>query len=86
MPAGGPISGEGRVFGGGDACGDLVCGPLAGVPEGWHEGVGANLHDHLQIRAVFRLREGTDTLNARARTLAGRARIALKTLSTRLGP
>lgn len=29
------------------------------------EGVGSNLHDHLQIRSTFRLKDGTDTLNTR---------------------
>lgn len=41
-------------------------------------GVGENLHDHLQIRMCFRLREGIDTLNGRANSLVGKARIALE--------
>eukprot|EP01064_Diplonema_japonicum_P001681 TRINITY_DN11117_c0_g1_i1.p1 TRINITY_DN11117_c0_g1~~TRINITY_DN11117_c0_g1_i1.p1 ORF type:complete len:553 (+),score=134.28 TRINITY_DN11117_c0_g1_i1:51-1709(+) len=31
-------------------------------------GVGQNLHDHLQIRPVFRMKDGTDTLNQQSRS------------------
>ncbi len=48
-------------------------------------GVGRNLQDHLQLRMVFRV-EGIATLNETARSLAGRARIALQYLLTRSGP
>jgi choline dehydrogenase len=48
-------------------------------------GVGENLQDHLQIRMVYKVR-GTATLNDRARSLTGRARIALHYALTRSGP
>lgn len=48
-------------------------------------GVGANLQDHLQIRAVFRV-EGARTLNTLAASLAGKARIALEYALKRSGP
>ncbi len=48
-------------------------------------GVGGNLQDHLQIRAVFAV-EGTRTLNTLAATPWGKARIALQYLLTRSGP
>lgn len=47
--------------------------------------VGENLQDHLQIRMVYKVR-GTVTLNDRARSLGGRARIALQYALTRGGP
>jgi choline dehydrogenase len=40
-------------------------------------GVGANLQDHLQIRSIYKVRN-TVTLNRRARTLAGKAAMALE--------
>lgn len=48
-------------------------------------GVGENLQDHLQIRAVFGV-EGVRTLNGIARTWHGKAGIALQYLFTRSGP
>ena len=48
-------------------------------------GVGANLQDHLQIRAVFGV-EGATTLNTLANSLLGRARIGLEYLLRRSGP
>ncbi len=48
-------------------------------------GVGANLQDHLQIRAVYKV-EGTPTLNTRAATPWGKASIALEYLLRRSGP
>ncbi len=48
-------------------------------------GVGANLQDHLQIRAVYKVR-GTKTLNRIASTVWGKAGIALQYLLTRSGP
>ena len=48
-------------------------------------GVGENLQDHLQIRAVFAV-QGVRTLNTLANSLAGKARIALQYLLTRSGP
>jgi choline dehydrogenase len=48
-------------------------------------GVGANLQDHLQVRAVFAV-EGTRTLNTLAATLPGKARIAAQYLISRAGP
>ncbi|MEO6407504.1 MAG: GMC family oxidoreductase N-terminal domain-containing protein [Burkholderiaceae bacterium] len=49
------------------------------------EGVGANLQDHLQIRAVYRV-EGASTLNTSAASLWGKAKIGLEYLARRSGP
>ena len=40
-------------------------------------GVGANLQDHLQIRAVFKV-QGVQTLNTLANSLWGKAKIGLE--------
>jgi choline dehydrogenase len=48
-------------------------------------GVGENLQDHLQIRAVFSV-QGTKTLNVIANSLVGKAGIALEYLFKRSGP
>ncbi|OCP18431.1 MULTISPECIES: GMC family oxidoreductase N-terminal domain-containing protein [unclassified Ensifer] len=48
-------------------------------------GVGENLQDHLQIRAVFKVRNAT-TLNTLASNLAGKARIGLEYVLKRSGP
>jgi choline dehydrogenase len=48
-------------------------------------GVGANLQDHLQIRAVFKV-EGAHTLNTYASSLWGKAKIALEYAARRTGP
>jgi choline dehydrogenase len=48
-------------------------------------GVGANLQDHLQIRAVFGV-SGVPTLNRIASTWWGKARIGLQYLLTQSGP
>ena len=48
-------------------------------------GVGANLQDHLQIRAVFKV-QGVKTLNTQASTLWGKAGIALEYALRRSGP
>ncbi len=48
-------------------------------------GVGANLHDHLQIRSIYKVRN-TRTLNLRARSLLGRAAMALEYALLRSGP
>jgi choline dehydrogenase len=48
-------------------------------------GVGENLQDHLQIRAVFAV-SGTKTLNTLANSLWGRARIGLEYAISRSGP
>ncbi len=48
-------------------------------------GVGANLQDHLQIRAVFKV-QGVKTLNTLANSLAGKAAIGLEYLLKRTGP
>jgi choline dehydrogenase len=48
-------------------------------------GVGENLQDHLQIRAVFAV-EGVKTLNSMARSLLGKAAIGLEYLLRRSGP
>jgi choline dehydrogenase len=49
------------------------------------EGVGANLQDHLQIRAVYKV-QGTRTLNTLANSLVGKAGIALEYAWKRSGP
>lgn len=49
------------------------------------DGVGANLQDHLQIRAVFQV-EGVPTLNVLASSWWGKARIGLEYLLRRSGP
>ena len=49
------------------------------------EGVGANLQDHLQIRAVFQV-DGVPTLNVLANSWWGKARIGLEYLFKRSGP
>ncbi len=48
-------------------------------------GVGANLQDHLQIRAVFKI-EGAPTLNVLASSVFGKARIGLEYALKRSGP
>ncbi|MBP9930559.1 MAG: GMC family oxidoreductase N-terminal domain-containing protein [Rhodoferax sp.] len=48
-------------------------------------GVGANLQDHLQIRAVFKV-QGVKTLNTLANSLLGKAAIGLEYLLRRSGP
>jgi choline dehydrogenase len=48
-------------------------------------GVGGNLQDHLQIRAVFKV-QGVETLNTLANSWWGKARIGLQYLFTRSGP
>ncbi|WPG38078.1 GMC family oxidoreductase N-terminal domain-containing protein [Variovorax sp. EBFNA2] len=48
-------------------------------------GVGANLQDHLQIRAVYKI-EGAPTLNVLASSMAGKAKIGLEYLMKRSGP
>ncbi|HEY8518837.1 MAG TPA: GMC family oxidoreductase N-terminal domain-containing protein [Gammaproteobacteria bacterium] len=48
-------------------------------------GVGANLHDHLQIRLVYKVRH-TKTLNTRANSLLGRIAMGLEYLLFRTGP
>jgi choline dehydrogenase-like flavoprotein len=47
--------------------------------------VGANLQDHLQIRAVYRV-DGTRTLNSRAGSLFGKALIGLEYMLRQSGP
>ena len=54
--------------------------PLIDLP-----GVGANLQDHLQIRAVFKVK-GTRTLNTRAASAWGKAMIGLEYALKRSGP
>ena len=48
-------------------------------------GVGANLQDHLQIRAVFKV-QGVKTLNTMANSLWGKAKIGLEYALKRSGP
>ncbi len=49
------------------------------------QGVGANLQDHLQIRAVYKI-QGTKTLNTMANSLWGKAMIGLEYALRRTGP
>ena len=55
-------------------------GPLVDLP-----GVGSNLQDHLQIRAVFKV-QGAKTLNTLAHSLWGKALIGLEYALKRSGP
>ncbi|WP_374665299.1 GMC family oxidoreductase [Ramlibacter sp.] len=48
-------------------------------------GVGENLQDHLQIRAVFKV-EGVQTLNTLANSLVGKAKIGIEYALRRSGP
>ncbi len=48
-------------------------------------GVGANLHDHLQIRTVYKV-SNTVTLNQRAGSLFGKAKMGLEYFVKRTGP
>jgi choline dehydrogenase len=48
-------------------------------------GVGANLQDHLQIRAVYKI-SGSPTLNALSASLFGKAKIGLEYFFKRTGP
>lgn len=48
-------------------------------------GVGANLQDHLQIRAVYKI-NGAPTLNVLASSMVGKAKIGLEYLMKRSGP
>lgn len=54
--------------------------PITDMP-----GVGGNLQDHLQIRAVFKV-EGVKTLNTLASSLWGKAKIGLEYAVQRTGP
>ncbi|MEY4712463.1 MAG: putative choline dehydrogenase [Pseudomonadota bacterium] len=57
-----------------------------GIPVRHHlPGVGANLQDHLQIRAVFKV-QGVTTLNTLANSAWGKLRIGLQYAFTRSGP
>ena len=48
-------------------------------------GVGENLHDHLQVRSVYRV-ENTITLNQKAKTLFGKASMGLEYFLFKTGP
>ena len=48
-------------------------------------GVGENLHDHLQVRLMYKVR-GVATLNQRANSLLGKAAMGLEYLLFRTGP
>lgn len=49
-------------------------------------GVGYNLQDHLQIRAVFRLADDVKTLNSIANSWIGSAKMALEYITKQSGP
>jgi choline dehydrogenase len=59
--------------------------PLGIAPRHELPGVGENLQDHLQIRAVFQV-DGVKTLNTSANSLWGKAKIGLEYLFRRSGP
>ena len=59
---------------------DRGIAPLHDLP-----GVGENLHDHLQIRIVYRV-HGVTTLNQRANSLFGKAAMGLEYLLFKTGP
>jgi choline dehydrogenase len=48
-------------------------------------GVGENLHDHLQIRTIYKV-SNTTTLNRRARSVLGKVAMGLEYLCFRTGP
>ena len=48
-------------------------------------GVGGNLHDHLQVRSIYKV-SGTRTLNGRARSIVGKAFMGLEYALFRRGP
>ncbi len=48
-------------------------------------GVGENLHDHLQIRTIYKV-DNTVTLNERAGTVVGKIKMGLEYLAKRTGP
>ena len=48
-------------------------------------GVGENLHDHLQVRSVYKV-HGTVTLNQRANSLIGKALMGLEYFTRKTGP
>jgi len=59
---------------------------LAGIPTLLHSpGVGANLQDHLQQRAVYRV-SNTKTLNEAYRSVTGRIRMGFDYIARRRGP
>jgi choline dehydrogenase len=55
--------------------------PLVHLP-----GVGKNLQDHLQIRSMFKLAPGADTLNTRAGSIWGMIKIGLEYIFKQSGP
>jgi choline dehydrogenase len=50
------------------------------------QGVGGNLHDHLQLRTVFKVSSGIRTLNTIANTWYGKAKMAMEYAISRSGP
>lgn len=67
-------------IGQGQRLSELGITPLLDLP-----GVGENLQDHLQLRTIFRI-SGARTMNDRARSIWGRAGIALEYALRRSGP
>jgi len=59
--------------------------PLGIAPVHELAGVGENLHDHLQIRLVYKVKD-TVTLNRRANSLWGKAHMGLEYLFRKTGP
>lgn len=49
-------------------------------------GVGYNLQDHLQIRGIYRLKEGTETLNQKYHSLIGKLKMGLQYIFKQTGP
>ncbi len=66
--------------------GDATALQALGItPQADLKGVGANLQDHLQIRAVYKI-QGAKTLNTMAHSLWGKAMIGLEYALRRSGP
>lgn len=49
-------------------------------------GVGHNLQDHLQIRSVYKLKDGTPTLNTLSNSIIGRIRMGFEYILNQSGP
>jgi len=50
------------------------------------KGVGQNLQDHLQIRGIYRLKDGTPTMNQRANSIIDRIKMGLEYIFYQTGP
>ena len=50
------------------------------------DGVGYNLQDHLQIRGIYRLKEGTETLNQKYHSIIDNIKMGLEYIFKQAGP